>query len=528
MRAAVALLLLGPLLPAARAGGGPETTLVIVNADSPVSRRVANEYIALRKIPATNLVYLPDIPGRTVIEVDVFRRRIWKPVLAYLEQHGLANRIETIAYSADFPYGVDFRADAGRAGPAVGSLTGLTFLADRVMHKDLRYAALQSNPYFQPVGGPARRAATDEERQIYMEAFMAVKAGNLRRAAQLYGRFCESFPEHAEAHYNRACCLARLNRNEDALAALRAAVEAGWSDSGHTERDADLAGLRSLPEFRGIVESMGKRAAEAPPALGFAAARKEAGGALDRTYLAVMLGYTGVRGNSVPEILTYLRAAAMSDGTRPEGTVYICKNGDIRSRTREPFFASTVAALQRLGRRAEILEPGKDGQTGVLPVGKKDVIGAVIGKAGFSWKSSNSRILPGAICEHLTSFGAAFRSPGQTKLSELLRYGAAGTSGTVVEPMAIWRKFPHPFLHAYYAEGCSLAEAFYQSVAGPYQLLIVGDPLARPFAHFARAKLDKPSDLLPWKGKVRIQARVEPAENRAVARVELWVDGRFI
>ena len=37
-------------------------------------------------------------------------------------------------------------------------------------------------------------------------------------------------------------------------------------------------------------------------------------------------------------------------------------------------------------------------------------------------------------------------------------------------------------IQVHYARGCTLAEAFYQSVRGPYQLLIVGDPLCRPWA----------------------------------------------
>ena len=43
-------------------------------------------------------------------------------------------------------------------------------------------------------------------------------------------------------------------------------------------------------------------------------------------------------------------------------------------------------------------------------------------------------------------------------------------------------KFPLPSIQLHYVRGCSLAEAFYQSVSGPYQLLIVGDPLCQPWA----------------------------------------------
>jgi hypothetical protein len=109
----------------------------------------------------------------------------------------------------------------------------------------------------------------------------------------------------------------------------------------------------------------------------------------------------------------------------------------------------------------------------------------VVGAAGFSWQSSGSRLLPGAIAESLTSYGGHFNTHKQTKLTEFLRHGAAGASGAVAEPFSLQAKFPVPLLHVHYADGCSLAEAFYQSVEAPYQLLIVGDPLARPYARFA-------------------------------------------
>jgi hypothetical protein len=71
----------------------------------------------------------------------------------------------------------------------------------------------------------------------------------------------------------------------------------------------------------------------------------------------------------------------------------------------------------------------------------------------------------------------------------------------------------------------SLAEAFHQSVEGPYQLLVLGDPLARPFARFAEVALSGPDPKTPWKGTVSVEARVTPAEGRPIALVELWVDG---
>jgi hypothetical protein len=113
----------------------------------------------------------------------------------------------------------------------------------------------------------------------------------------------------------------------------------------------------------------------------------------------------------------------------------------------------------------------------------------MLGTSNFDWKASGSTILAGAFCDHLTSFGGSIsQGYSQTLLTEFLRHGAAAATGTVVEPTALPEKFPHPMIHAYYANGCTLAEALYQSVFGPYQLLAVGDPLCRPWADVPRVR----------------------------------------
>ena len=196
----------------------------------------------------------------------------------------------------------------------------------------------------------------------------------------------------------------------------------------------------------------------------------------NRYLLAVMLGVTAGRGNSVTEIVRGLEASAAADGTKPPGTIYFVTNDDVRTKTRSPAFPPIVRELEALGVNAEIV-------SGVLPSARRDVAGLTMGSPDFDWPASKSTIVPGAICENLTSLGAVFTaSAGQTPLSAFIRAGAAGSSGTVIEPYALQVKFPHPAIHVHYARGATLAEAFYQSVQSPYQLLVVGDPLCRPWA----------------------------------------------
>jgi uncharacterized protein (TIGR03790 family) len=244
-----------------------------------------------------------------------------------------------------------------------------------------------------------------------------------------------------------------------------------------------------------------------------------------RYYLSTMLGYTSGRGNSVDEIVRYLRRSAMADCTHPPGTIYYLRNNDVRSTTRESAFPVAQRRLIDLGIKTELLDNQTPNQNGILPIGKKDVMGALVGYANFSWEKCGSRILPGAICEHLTSYGGILNTgAGQTPLSEFLRFGAAGASGTVMEPLALQTKFPHPTIHCHYAAGCSLAEAFYQSVACPYQLLIIGDPLCRPWANAPIVEVSGLADGDVVRGKITIQPTTD---GRVPIRAfHLFIDGR--
>ncbi len=248
----------------------------------------------------------------------------------------------------------------------------------------------------------------------------------------------------------------------------------------------------------------------------------EAGG--NRYLLSVMLGVTAGRGNTVEEVAAYLARAARADGSRPKGTIYLMTNSDVRSTTRSSVFPATVKEIEKLGIRAEIA-------SGTLPVRKKDVAGLTTGTATFDWAAAQSTILPGAICENLTSYGGIFTaSAGQTPLSEFLKAGAAGSSGTVIEPYSIQAKFPHPSIHVHYCRGASLAEAFYQSVSSPYQLLVVGDPLCQPWAVIpeVRATLAEGKPLEPGVAlseSLEVVPSATLPDGGTADRFELYVDG---
>lgn len=237
-------------------------------------------------------------------------------------------------------------------------------------------------------------------------------------------------------------------------------------------------------------------------------------------FLSTMLAMTSGRGNSVREAVAYLTRSAAADGSHPPGTIYYSRTGDVRSKTRQGDFDAAIDDLRRAGVRAEVVDSA-------LPGGKRDVMGVMAGVSDFNWPASGSEILPGAFCEHLTSFGGILaENGGQTPLTEWLRRGAAGSCGTVIEPYAMQDKFPVAALHVHYARGCTLAEAFYQSVFGPFQLLIVGDPLCRPWANIPHVRVAELSPGQTVKGTVRLRPTATLPRGGQIDRFELFVDGR--
>lgn len=92
--------------------------------------------------------------------------------------------------------------------------------------------------------------------------------------------------------------------------------------------------------------------------------------------------------------------------------------------------------------------------------------------------------LPGALADHLTSFGGLLDRPtGQMNVLSWIEAGATASYGTTSEPCAHLQKFPHPqALLLFYVQGASALEAYWKSVQWPQQGLFVGEPLAAPFA----------------------------------------------
>ena len=451
-----------------RAGQSPESVALVVNADSWASLTVANEYVHLRHIPDCNIVLLSGLSAFDAMDADHFREEVLGPVMKTIESRGLRGQIDCIAYSVDVPSAVYVGSDmAGKPFPRiitpVASANGVTFLNEWFLRKDADYLRLDINRYSRRTlpladGMPL----TPQERGEYQRGMTLYDAKRYAEAAAAIAPLTKEPRNDPSLYYNLACCLALTGRADEAMAALSRGVAIGWRNHGQTTSDPDLQSLRARQDFKQLIEGMRSRHVEVQPSRGFRSSYAW-GPAGDPSQngphymLSTMLGVTAGRGNSVAEVLSCLRRAAGADGTAPPGTVYFLRNGDVRSATREWAFPDAMSQLKKLGVACATEE-------GVLPTGRHDVAGAVVGIASFTWNDSKSTIVPGAICEHLTSCGGMMgERDGQTPCTDFIRAGAAGSSGAVTEPFALQEKFPNAFMHLHYARGSTLAEAFYQS-----------------------------------------------------------------
>jgi uncharacterized protein (TIGR03790 family) len=93
------------------------------------------------------------------------------------------------------------------------------------------------------------------------------------------------------------------------------------------------------------------------------------------------------------------------------------------------------------------------------------------------------KFLPGALADHLTSFGGDLLGDMQMSALRWLEAGATASYGSVSEPCNYWQKFPQStVLLGHYLRGATAIEAYWRSVAWPAQGVFIGDPLAAPYA----------------------------------------------
>jgi uncharacterized protein (TIGR03790 family) len=162
-----------------------------------------------------------------------------------------------------------------------------------------------------------------------------------------------------------------------------------------------------------------------------------------------------------------------SDGTQPRGAAYLLITGDA---LRDVRSAGLADAQMLAGSRIPIHVVHAAGLENT-----EDIMFYFIGASQVPSLTTN-HFLPGAVGDHLTSFGGMLGDSTQMSSLQWLEAGATGSYGTVVEPCNFPAKFPNPALVMWhYLNGETLIESYWKSVAMPGQGLFIGEPLAAPY-----------------------------------------------
>ncbi|CAF3392297.1 unnamed protein product [Rotaria socialis] len=164
-----------------------------------------------------------------------------------------------------------------------------------------------------------------------------------------------------------------------------------------------------------------------------------------------------------------------SDGTQPHGSAYIMNTTDATRSLRARIFPAS-----NLGK---YLSPYVDVQIKNADwiSGTTDALFYFQGLQAVNHIGMNT-YPPGAVADHLTSYGGMLTDSYQMSALHFIAGGATGTFGTVSEPCAYSQKFPDPsIMISRYTKGETLIEAYWKSVLQTFQGAFVGEPLANPW-----------------------------------------------
>ena len=237
--------------------------------------------------------------------------------------------------------------------------------------------------------------------------------------------------------------------------------------------------------------------------------------ATTNSFLAMMLTDT-----NLADAENILRRSVAADGTFSTQTVYLAKTSDSARNVRFVEFDNSIFENQVVNNYAVTrIDTDSTAYT--------NLFGLMTGLGDFSLETN--AFVPGGLGDSLTSFGGCIlEDSGQTPALAFLEAGASGSYGTVAEPCNYTQKFPDPMDYFYQTRGFSVAEAYYQSVLNPFEGLLVGEPLAAPFARPGSADWSSLTNGTVLSGQTILSLTFTAAvTNLPLARVDLFVDGTF-
>ncbi len=232
---------------------------------------------------------------------------------------------------------------------------------------------------------------------------------------------------------------------------------------------------------------------------------------------------TMITASNLPSAQLVVDQGVNSDSTFPAQTVFLARSSDVNRNVRYSTFDNAIFNT-RLRGNYSMQRTNSD---------LDSIYGNILGlQSGvFYSQVSPTTFVPGAMADNLTSFGGSIfeNTGGHLDILLFSGAGAAGTYGTLSEPCNYLAKFPSPQNYFYQARGFSLAECYYLSLTNPYQGLLLGEPLAAPFAQPATGAWNNLPVNALLSGTTNLSFQCTASDtNHPVQQVDLFLDGLWM
>jgi hypothetical protein len=205
-------------------------------------------------------------------------------------------------------------------------------------------------------------------------------------------------------------------------------------------------------------------------------------------------------GYTPQDIVSLIDRGASAQNTLPSGNGYFIRTTD--ARRSDPRYAAFRAVFGEWNHRNGLNMTLIDNSAGTGRDYIENTPHVLFYQTGLERvpATDSNQYVPGALADHLTSFGGDLLATSQMSILDWIRAGVTASYGTVTEPTANAFKFPQPVvLVSQYFYGNTSLEAYNKSVLVPYQGVFVGEPLARLFgtkAYFAHRVLSIETSIL--------------------------------
>jgi hypothetical protein len=158
---------------------GPHEIVLLVNANSPDSREIANHYAKLRGVPVENMILL-DVPAdfggvQSTISTQQFSQLIRAPVTNAIATRKIGDHVLAWVYSAGFPVAVDY--------PVKVSLHGMTLLQGNLPPAEVIDKSQYVSRMFRGPLGPGEARGNS----LSLEQFAMILATNMTVPAMTIG-----------------------------------------------------------------------------------------------------------------------------------------------------------------------------------------------------------------------------------------------------------------------------------------------------------------------------------------------------